>query len=151
MQAVAAEVGALRASALSLAEADEVAFTAVGAAYKLPKESGEERAARDAAVQRALLGAAEPPLRVGDLAARLVEISSELAGTGNPNVISDVAVASSTARCVLESAIVNIEINKQSLTDPDAVARLDAAVERLTGFVQAADVVTGKVMGSIRA
>jgi formiminotetrahydrofolate cyclodeaminase len=151
MQAIAVEVGGLRNAALSLAEADEVAFAAVGAAYQLPRASDEERAARDAAVQQALLGAAEPPLTVGDLAARLVEISSELAATGNPNVISDVAVASSTARCVIESAIVNIEINKRSLTDPEAIARLDAAVERLTGSVQAADVVTGTVMGSIRA
>jgi formiminotetrahydrofolate cyclodeaminase len=151
MLEIAAEAADLRAAALELAHADELAFASVGAAYGLPKGSDEERARHQAAVQEALLGAVQPPLRVGELSVRLVALATELAGAGNPNVISDVAVASSSARAALESAVVNIEINRGSLRDPGVVARLGTDVERLTEAARAAESVTDKVLGSIRS
>src|SRR5258708_37032919 len=105
MRAVIDEAATVRARAVALADDDAEAFAAVGAAYKLPRQTGEQQDERRVAIQEALIGAAGPPVRTGELAARLVVLAQELADTGNPNVLSDVAVASSTARSALESAI----------------------------------------------
>jgi formiminotetrahydrofolate cyclodeaminase len=151
MRVVIDEATALRLRAVALAEEDALAFSAVGAAYKLPKETADEKAARSAAIQAALIDAARPPVLTGGLAVRLVELAEELAESGNPNVVSDVAVASSVARSALESAIVNIEINLAQI-------RNDAESERLTQFVKefeaamvTADRVTTLVREKVRA
>src|SRR5690606_29915161 len=86
--AVIAETDTLRARALTLAEEDAAAFTAVADAYRLPK--GEERSAT---IARALAAAAEPPARVIEAAARVVELCEVLLPICNRNVLSDVAAA----------------------------------------------------------
>src|SRR5690349_13846763 len=101
MKAVLAEAGELRARAARLARDDEEAFGAVGAAYGLPRSTPEEKAVRSAAIQEATRRAAEPPIRVGRVATRLVELADELVEPANPNVLSDVGVAAATARAAL--------------------------------------------------
>lgn len=139
MQQLSDEAARLRSGALATADADVAAFSAVSAAYRLPKETSEQKAARSAEIQQALIRAARPPAEAGRLAARLVEIAEELVGSGNPNVISDVAVASSAARAAMEAAIVNIEINRQQIHEEAEVARLDSVVSELTVAMEAAD------------
>jgi methenyltetrahydrofolate cyclohydrolase len=119
------EVEGLRKKALGLIAADAAAFAKVGAAYALPIE---KEAAREAAIQKSLVGAAKPPFQVVKLATRLIEIAQEITETSNPNVISDVAVAATTAAAAIESAIVNIEINEVNMTDNSVRAQLQQSV-----------------------
>lgn len=151
MQELHKELAELRNKALALVEADAAAFAKVGAAYGLSKETDGEKAARAQTIQEALAGAADPPVKTAQLAGRLVEIAAEIATTGNPSVISDVAVGASLAKASLESAIVNIEINEHSIKDPSAKQKLRQAVEDASDFIQEADNVVGVVrdgMGS---
>lgn len=87
-----------RAEALQLAEEDAVAFQAVSQAYRLPAVTPEEKAAREQAVQAALVEAARPPAAVVANATRLVELAEELLQIGNPNLLADVAAAAAAAR-----------------------------------------------------
>lgn len=96
------EVAELRHQALDLIDADAQAFAGVGEAYKLPKATYDEKQIRTEAIQKALIAAAEPPCQVVKLTTRLVEIAQKIAKTGNPNVISDVAVAAHTAQAALQ-------------------------------------------------
>ncbi len=150
MRAVIDEAATVRARAVALADDDAEAFAAVGAAYKLPRQTGEQQDERRVAIQEALIGAAGPPVRTGELAARLVVLAQELADTGNPNVLSDVAVASSTARSALESAIVNIEINRAQIRDDVEAKRLAHVIEQFSRSIQAADQVTAVVRERVR-
>src|SRR3974390_3111583 len=50
MDHIIAEADGLRTDALTLAESDEEAFAAVAEAYRLPKETAEQKQARSAAV-----------------------------------------------------------------------------------------------------
>ena len=111
MRAALATADDLRGKAVSLAAADTVAFTAVSEAYRL---AGPEK---EAAVQRALIGAAEVPLRTAALAAEVIELTGRVLAGANVNVISDVAVAASAARAALEAAVVNVEINIAAMRD----------------------------------
>ena len=150
MTALNQEAETLRAQALSLADQDAEAFGRVGAAYKLPSESDDEKTAKSRAIQLALAGAAVPPKKISELCARLVEICEELVDTANQNVISDVAVASSLASSALESAIVNIEINEIAITDKNVSESLKSAIAKASASKTTADDITAKVRSKIR-
>lgn len=145
------ELDDLRTRALALVEADAKAFAKVGAAFGLPKETDDQKAARTQAIQAALAQAADPPAKTAKLAGRLVEIATEIATTGNPSVISDVAVGASLAKASLESAIVNIEINEHAIKDSATKQELQQAVEDASDFIQEADNVVEVVRDGMAA
>jgi formiminotetrahydrofolate cyclodeaminase len=120
--------GEQRRAAIRLAGDDAQAFTAVTDAYRLPKATGEEKAARTAAIQRALRGAAEVPVRTGAAASAVLDLAELILPGANVNVLSDVAVAASSARAGLESAIINVEINRAAIKDEAEKVRLGDAV-----------------------
>ena len=138
MREVLAEAERLRLEALQLAEDDAEAFSGVVAAYKLPKSSDEEKAARTAAIQAGLVEAAAVPLAVAKVAAEVIKLSGRILEGSNPNVLSDVAVAASAARSALESAALNVDINLVSIKDPAERERLASALnEAIQAKVQA--------------
>jgi methenyltetrahydrofolate cyclohydrolase len=117
MQHVITEAEELRDDALTLAEMDAAAFSAVTDAYALPKGTEEEKQARSAAIAEALGGAARPPADVVRLSLLLVALAEELLPTGNPNVITDVAAAAEATRAAAVTALVNIEVNLRGIAD----------------------------------
>lgn len=151
MRRIAGEAAGLRAGALEAADADAVAFGSVTAAYRLPKATPPQQSERSARIQQALVEAAAPPARVGRLAARVAQIAADLAGAGNPNVVSDVAVAASAARAALEGAIVNIEINRRQIRDEAEAGRLARVVAELEAAAEDAGRVVAAVRGGLRA
>src|SRR5213075_2067580 len=96
---------------LFLVDEDTAAFNKVMAAFGLPKESAEEKAARTAAIETANKYAAEIPLRVMETASRAYELLGEIAEKGNPNSISDVGVGLLAIRACIEGAGMNVRIN----------------------------------------
>jgi methenyltetrahydrofolate cyclohydrolase len=145
MKAVLAEAGELRARAGQLAQDDAEAFGAVGAAYALPRSTPEEKQARSAAILAATRGAAEPPVQVGRVATRLVELAEQMVEPANPNVLSDVGVAAATARAALSGSITNITVNAAFLGDADG-APLRAEAAGLEKAVVRADAVAAQVV-----
>jgi formiminotetrahydrofolate cyclodeaminase len=139
MQDIHDTAARFRQEALQLIEADAVAFRQVGAAYGLPRETAADKTARSQAIQEALLAAAQPPIQTALLAESLLNLTNELSRSGNPNVISDVAVAASNIRASLEAAIVNIEINERLINDPDAKAGLKQAVAQASALLKKTD------------
>ncbi len=139
MSVISVELSKIRAQALELINDDAMAFSAVGSAYKLPKETDTEKTIRQTSIQSALELATKPPIATSHLAMKLVGFAIELAESGNPNVISDVAVGASLAKASLESAIVNIEINMHSIKDASLKKKLISDVEDATDSIQDAD------------
>jgi formiminotetrahydrofolate cyclodeaminase len=120
---------ALQDEALSLADEDAAAFSAVTAAYRLPKATAEEEAERDAAVQTTLRGATDVPLRTAANAARVVELCGDILDGANPNLVSDVGVAAASAAAAIDAAALNVEINLASLHDQEFVASAAGALD----------------------
>ena len=110
-----------RAALLGLAERDTAAFDAVMAAYKLPRHSDEERAARAAEVQAALVAATEVPREVAQRACALMPVAVELVETGAANAVSDAVSAGWILHSSVVAALANVDINLNSLTDRDFV------------------------------
>ncbi len=94
---------------------DAVAFEAVMAALKLPKETSKQQTARTKAVQAATLEAARQPLAVARLAIECLELAWQAAEFGNTNAISDAGTAAALTRASLQGAGLNARINLHSL------------------------------------
>ena len=139
----------LRDEALTLAEVDAAAFGAVAEAYRLPKDTAEEKEARSAAIASATIEAAWPPAYVVRLARLLVEGAEELLPTGNRNVITDVAAAAEAARAAAVTARVNIEVNLRGIKDPAFVAEFKATAAMTDEIIERADRVVAAVRSEI--
>jgi formiminotetrahydrofolate cyclodeaminase len=111
------------------------------AAYRLPKDSKEERAARGDAVQAAMAGAAEVPLEVARRTVALLDVAREVTEVGNVNAASDGASAAFALHAATRSALANVDINVASLKDAAVADRLraeaDAIRERCAALLEA--------------
>jgi formiminotetrahydrofolate cyclodeaminase len=126
----------VRVEATGLAAEDADAFTAVIAAYRLPKEQ-EGRGSR---IQEALVAAADVPRRTAAAASEVLDLAERIVPGANPNVVSDAAAAAGAARGALQAALVNIDANRASITDASLRAELDevaASIERDLGRADA--------------
>jgi formiminotetrahydrofolate cyclodeaminase len=131
--------------ALGLAEDDAAAFTAVTDAYALPKGTPQEAAARSAAIEKALVGAAHVPAVVVGVAAEVLGLAEQLLPIGNRNVVSDVAAAAEAARAAATTARVNVEVNLAGIKDPGSRGELAAVVDPVDDLVVRAEKVTAAV------
>jgi len=121
---VRAAADGLADEALDLAEADEAAFEKVAIAYRLPRDTPEQRAARSEAIAEALAGAARPPADLMAAAVRLAGLAEDLLSAANRNVISDIAAAAAAISAAAVTAQVNIEANLGGIKDQALAAEL---------------------------
>ncbi len=111
-----------RASFMKDIDADSEAYNNVFAAFKLPKETDEEKIERNNQIQEATKIAAEIPMEVARKAVDIMDVIAQVADQGNQNAITDACVAIMTARTAAISAILNVKINLSSIKDVEYVA-----------------------------
>ncbi len=131
LQAVLAEAEALRAALTGAVDEDIQAFDSLMAAYRLPKASDPEKAARTAAIQRALRGATEAPLHCARTSLEVIKLSRRAAEASHVGVISDAGVGVVAAQAALRSAALNVYINAPMLEDRDFAAQASSEIEQM--------------------
>ncbi len=117
MEAIAPRMADARAKFLDYIDKDAQAYDAVFAAFKMPKDTDEQREIRAAAIEGTTLYAATVPLAVANLAVDIMPDIAEIAEKGNKNAITDACVAMMTARTAALGAILNVRINIAGLTN----------------------------------
>jgi glutamate formiminotransferase / formiminotetrahydrofolate cyclodeaminase len=120
-------ISELQASSRMLSEAidrDSASFDQVMAAYKLPKETSNEQVEREAAIQKALQGAANVPLEVARRSAEVFELLGRLESMSSPSMYSDLRVGRLMAAAGARGALENVAINLESITDTAFASRL---------------------------
>jgi len=100
-----------------LVEEDAAAFQLLYETVKLPKETDEQRAARNEAVEKATRTATETPMRTGRTAAEVLEHIRVLVEIGNQNARSDAATGAQLAFASLKAAQYNVLTNIPGLKD----------------------------------
>lgn len=121
MQAIVEQAAEERTTLLALAEKDAAAYDEVGAAFKLPKESDSDKAARREAIQAAMRGACDVPLEVMQHCLEVISLAKNAVAVGNKNAISDGAAGAELGRAGLRIASYNVKINLGSIKDPEYV------------------------------
>ncbi len=112
-----------------LVEEDSLAYQELSAAYKLPRITGEEKAARTKKIQQALVSAMAVPLDIVRSCLVVLKGLPRLAELANPNLISDVGVSAVLVEAALRGAKLNVEINLAYLKDRELVTNTRAQVE----------------------
>ena len=110
---------------------DAASFEAVLRAYRLPKETEQQKQERAAQVQAATLFAINVPLDTAERSFEVLKHLRELADIGNPNALSDMAVGAQLAQTAIKGASYNVRVNLGSLTDKEAAGRIEEQIARL--------------------
>lgn len=87
------------------------------AAFKLPKNTDEEKNERKNIIQESFKKAALVPLNVAKDAYQLFSLAEKVVLKGNKNAVTDGAVAALSARTAVISALYNVKINLGSIKD----------------------------------
>jgi glutamate formiminotransferase/formiminotetrahydrofolate cyclodeaminase len=102
---------------LHLVDEDTRAFNGIMEAFKLPKSTDEEKAARKAAIQSATRKAIEIPFQVMETAFNSMTVMKAMVEKGNPNSITDAGVGALCARTAVIGAHMNVRINAGGFND----------------------------------
>jgi formiminotetrahydrofolate cyclodeaminase len=137
MRAVLARSEELRRELERAADDDVTAYGSYSEAQRMARDSDEERAVRDAALDAALRESTLVPLGVAERCAEVLELAVRAAELGNRFLISDAAVGAEVAAAGGSSAALNVRLNLGGIDDQafaDGVReRLRAAEERAGG------------------
>jgi formiminotetrahydrofolate cyclodeaminase len=98
---------------------DRDAFKKVSAAYGMPKAGEDQKRARADAIASASVGAADAPLAAMRAAVRALELTGELMGKSNKNLVSDLYTAALHLLACIESAKYNVEANIPYIRDKE--------------------------------
>ena len=134
MRALIARADEARQGFLAMADRDAHAFDGVMAAFKMPKGTEEETAARSAAIQVGYEHAASVPLEIARAAVDLMELAEDATSMGNPQAASDGVSGAAHLYCAALCAIANVEINAAALKDQ---ARRDALLDEVAAAPRA--------------
>ncbi len=107
-----------------LVEADIAEFDNFMAAYRLPRGTDVEKQARETAMQKALKGATDTPMKIAGVCLKILRLTERLSKIGIKMAISDAGVAALIAEAALEGVLLSVEINTPMIHDKDYVLRI---------------------------
>ena len=119
--------------AILLAISDSEAFQSVMSAYRLPKETEDEKKQRSEEIRNATIRAALAPLNTASSAQKLLSNLEKQSAACNPNALTDLASASEMALSAAKIASLNVRINLEYIEGEDVdilTSKINTAVER---------------------
>lgn len=125
VQSILGRLAPLIASLRDAVDGDAVAFAFISEAYKLPKETDEEKNARREAINAALTASMQVPAKVVDDCLAAAELLPRLAEIANPNLLSDVEVAAVMLDAACRAARINVLVNSSQLGAAAGAVEMD--------------------------
>ena len=113
----------------TLIDTDAASYDLVMSAYRKPKGTDDEKAARSAAIQASMREAIAAPLAVMRACAAAAEQGVVIARLGNPSAASDGQVGFELLGAALRGAKLNVETNLGSVKDAGYVSQIRNEVE----------------------
>lgn len=136
MAKLAEDAAALQEKLVDLIDKDAVSFDDVMKAFKMPKETDEEKAARTAEIQKGMKYAASVPMETAETAFEIMVLAEAAVERGNSNAVTDGAIAAMMGRTAVLGALMNVRINLGSIKDEAFVAEMAKKCEELEASVQ---------------
>lgn len=109
---------------IELIDEDTIAFNDVMAAFKMPKETEEQKKKRSESIQNGYKKAAEIPMETARIAKKVLHYSIDVAKKGNTNSITDAGVAALLGHAAVHAASLNVRINLGSIKDERFVKKI---------------------------
>lgn len=111
----------LRNDLIKLIDDDTNAFNDVMKAFKMPKETDEQKKRRSEAIQKGYKKAAMVPLKTAQICKQTLDVAEVVAEKGNTNSITDAGVAALMGQAGVHAASLNVKINLESIKDTSFV------------------------------
>lgn len=131
MKAISEKMSAYTPKFVDFIDKDAASFDEAMKAFKLPKETDEEKKARSEAIQSGMKLAANVPLETAQSAMEILGMIEAVVERGNSNAVTDGAVAAMMTRTAVLSALYNVKINLGSIKDAEYVEKTAAEVARI--------------------
>ena len=106
---------------LELVDEDTHSFNRIMEAFRLPKDTKEEKNRRKKAIQDATKHAILTPFKVMEISYESMQVMRAMAENGNPNSVTDAAVGALCARTAVIGAFLNVKINCSDCEDDSFV------------------------------
>lgn len=143
LKEIASDLELMSSRLRELIAEDAASFEAVLTAYRLPKDTDEQKSARAAEIQRALHIAIAVPFETAERSLAVLSLLGELAEIGTPNALSDVAVGAQLGQVAVKGAAYNVGANLGSITDGESAEKtrhdIDAIVEQSKTIAESID------------
>ena len=130
-----------------LFRSDSHRFASLMQAYRLPKESEQEKRKRSEEIQSRLKEAAEIPLKTAGKAAGILSVAKSLAEFANENALSDLQTAVFLAHAGALGAISNVTINLASIKDAAYQNQMKLSLDSLQKQIETEKTDALSVMG----
>lgn len=131
LTAAAARLRPLRDELASLIDRDSEAYTSVINAYRLPRSTDAEQAARRDAIDEAMRAATEAPLATIRACERAMREAEVIASSGAASASSDVAVGIELLKTAARGAGMNVDTNLAAVKDAEYVRRVSQELRDL--------------------
>lgn len=136
---------------IDLIQADADAFAPLADAYRLPKDTEEQRTYKQFVIEIHLQAAAEAPLAIMQAAVDAIRLMDFFAQNGSAAAVSDAGTGAALCRAALEGAALNVLINTKAMANRERAKALNAQTEALlTEGRQAAESVYASVAARLR-
>lgn len=143
------EASGLYAKLVAAIDKDTEAFNLVSAAFKMPKDTDENKAARSKAIADATLVATEVPFETLNLCMEALKVTETIVGKSNPNAASDLGVAALNLLAGIKGAWLNVMINLPGVKDEAAKAKFEEGVKMVEEAEKISAEIYEKVLASL--
>ena len=123
----------LRDRLVVLTDEDAIGFEPLANAYRLPKETEEQRMEKDRIMQKALYEACKVPIEIMETVLNVMKCLSVIGEKGTIMAVSDAVGGMVLAQAALESAALNVYINTKSMKNRELAKELNNRAELLIG------------------
>jgi len=114
-----------------LVDKDTVAFNLIMAAFKLSKETIDEKAIRKQKILEGTIEAIKVPYLVAELSLKALRQMDYILQYGNKNTLSDIGVSTLMLYSGLEGAILNVKINIPGLDDDETILKYETSSNKM--------------------
>ena len=114
-----------------LVDKDTDAFNLIMSAFRMPKETDEEKSLRKQAILDGTIEAIKVPYRVAEISSIALREIEFLLTYSNKNAVSDIGVGALMLTSGIEGSLLNVEINLPGLVDTEMIDFYKTNVERI--------------------
>jgi methenyltetrahydrofolate cyclohydrolase len=152
LERLVGEADAIRERLLAGFSRDAESYEEVLRAFRLPKESDEQKAARREAIEAAMQSATLVPLQNAELCLQALRLARRAVVAGYQPSVTDAGVGLLLAHAGVTGCLYNVELNLVSVKDRDFIERVGEEADRLRlAAREAADSADRTVLERIRA
>ena len=134
-----------------MVDEDAEAFEPLAKAYRMPKETEEEKAEKARVMEIVLKDACSVPMEIMEKCCEAIELIVEFGAKGSKLAISDAGVGAAFCKAALQGASLNVYINTKSMADREYAEELNRKADAmLEKYTKIADDTFNSVLGRLK-